>query len=304
MAQHEPHHTHGNKVIRSVNTAFIIGIILNSVYVVIEAVFGFLYNSMGLLSDAGHNLSDVASLLIALVAFRLMKRKPDSEHTYGYKKFSIQASLINALLLYAAVGAILVESIRKLMHPTAVDGDAIAWVAAAGVVVNGVTTWLLVKGQSHDLNVKAAFMHMAADTLVSIGVVVSGIVIHLTHLYVLDPIIGIAIALIIAWTSRGLLVESTRMSIDAVPRSIDMPALEKALASVAGVHGIHHLHVWALSTTENALTVHVVIDDVTNLNRVISDVRHTAARFGITHPTVEVETHGLDPHETLMFDTD
>ena len=304
MAHKELHHTHGNNVIRSVNTAFIVGIILNSVYVVIEAVFGFFYNSMGLLSDAGHNLSDVASLLIALWAFRLMRHKPDSEHTYGYKKFSIQASLINALLLYTAVGAILVESIRKLIHPTAVDGDAIAWVAAAGVVVNGVTTWLLMKDQGRDLNIKGAFLHMAADTLVSIGVVISGIVIHFTDLYILDPIIGIAIAIVIAWTSRGLLVESTRMSLDAVPRSVDMPGLEKALASVDGVHGIHHLHVWALSTTENALTVHVVIDDVTNLDRVISDIRHTAARFGITHPTVEVETHGLAPHETLMFDND
>ena len=161
MAHQELHHTHGNNVIRSVNTAFIVGIILNSVYVVIEAVFGFFYNSMGLLSDAGHNLSDVASLLIALWAFRLMRHKPDSEHTYGYKKFSIQASLINALLLYTAVGAILVESIRKLIHPTAVDGDAIAWVAAAGVVVNGVTTWLLMKDQGRDLNIKGAFLHMA-----------------------------------------------------------------------------------------------------------------------------------------------
>ena len=300
---HEHGHAHNSEGIVSVNAAFIIGICLNTLYVVIEAVYGVLYNSMGLLSDAGHNLSDVASLLLALVAFRLMKRKPDSEHTYGYKKFSIQASLINALLLYIAIGAILVEAIKKLIHPTAVDGDVIAWVAAAGVIINGLTAWLLMKGQSHDMNVKAAFLHMTADTLVSVGVVVSGIIIHSTDFYVLDPIIGIVIALIIAWTSRGLLVESTRMSIDAVPRSIDMDALAKALESVEGVHHVHHLHVWALSTTENALTVHVVIDDVSKLNPTISAVRKTVAKFGITHPTVEVETHGLDPHENQMFDT-
>ncbi len=300
---HEHGHAHNSEGIVSVNAAFIIGICLNTLYVVIEAVYGVLYNSMGLLSDAGHNLSDVASLLLALVAFRLMKRKPDSGHTYGYKKFSIQASLINALLLYIAVGAILVEAIKKLIHPTAVDGDVIAWVAAAGVIINGLTAWLLMKGQSHDMNIKAAFLHMTADTLVSVGVVVSGIIIHFTDFYVLDPIIGIVIALIIAWTSRGLLVESTRMSIDAVPRSIDMDALEKALESVEGVHHVHHLHVWALSTTENALTVHVVIDDVSKLNHTISAVRKTVAKFGITHPTVEVETHGLDPHENQMFDT-
>ena len=162
------------------NAAFIIGIALNAVYVAIEIAFGLIYKSMGLLSDAGHNLSDVASLIIAMVAFRLMSHKPDERHTYGYKKFTIQASFINALLLYIAVGAILVESVGKLLHPEAVDGDAIAWVAAAGVVVNGVTAWLFMRDKSRDMNVKGAFLHMAADTLVSVGVVISGIVIHFT----------------------------------------------------------------------------------------------------------------------------
>lgn len=240
---HNHHHHHNAETVRSLNTAFIIGISLNTTYVVVEAVFGFLYDSMGLLSDAGHNLSDVASLIIALVAFRLMTRKPDSTHTYGYKKFSVQASFINALLLYVAVGAILVEAVGKLIHPAAVNGDAIAWVAAAGVVVNGVTAWLFVRDKSRDMNVKGAFLHMAADTLVSVGVVVSGIVIHFTGWYILDPIIGIVIAIIIAWSTKGLLVESTRMSIDAVPQSVDMPGLEKALESVDGVVSIHHLHV-------------------------------------------------------------
>ena len=302
MHDHSNHNHAGSA--RSLNTAFIAGICLNAVYVVAEVVFGLVYDSMGLLSDAGHNLSDVASLLISMVAYRLMTRKPDEEHTYGYKKFSIQASFINALLLYVAVGAILIESVSKLLHPTAVNGDAVAWVAAVGVVVNGVTAWLFVKDKNRDMNIKGAFLHMAADTLVSVGVVVSGIVIHFTGWFVLDPIIGIVIALIIAWSTKSLLVESTRMSIDAVPRSIDMPALEKQLSTVDGVESIHHLHVWAISTTEAALTVHVIIRNPADLNRVISNVKQRARQAGITHATVEAETAGMPDNGAAMFVND
>lgn len=303
-------HRHIHHLIRNhgdakrLNTAFIAGITLNALYVVIEGVFGFCYNSMGLLSDAGHNLSDVASLVIAMVAFRLMSHKPDSHHTYGYKKFTVQASFINALLLYAAVGAILVESISKLIHPAAVDGDAIAWVAGAGIIVNGLTAWLFMRCRSGDLNIRGAFLHMAADTLVSIGVVASGIIIHFTGWNILDPVTGIAIALVIAWSTRSLLIESARMSVDAVPRSVDMGALEAALCTVAGVKSIHHLHVWPLSTTENALTVHVVITDVTRLSQVIRDIKQQAGRHGISHATVETETPTTCPGPQRIFSDD
>lgn len=286
------------------NAAFIAGIALNAIYVAVEAVYGFLYDSMGLLSDAGHNLSDVASLVIAMVAFRLMTHKPDIRHTYGYKKFTVQASFINALLLYAAVGAILVGAISKLMHPTAVNGDTIAWVATTGVVVNGVTAWLFMKDKNRDMNVKAAYLHMAADTLVSLGVVVSGIVIHFTGWYVLDPIVGIVIALVIAWSTRGLLAESTRLSIDTVPKSVDMNALERAILSVDGVKSIHHLHVWPLSTTEVAMTVHVIITDVNRLNYIIASVRSKSRQHGVSHPTVEAETETPHIDDHLMFDND
>lgn len=286
------------------NAAFIAGIALNAIYVAVEAVYGFLYDSMGLLSDAGHNLSDVASLVIAMVAFRLMTHKPDIRHTYGYKKFTVQASFINALLLYTAVGAILVGAISKLMHPTAVNGDTIAWVAATGVVVNGVTAWLFMKDKNRDMNVKAAYLHMAADTLVSLGVVVSGIVIHFTGWYVLDPIVGIVIALVIAWSTRGLLAESTRLSIDAVPKSVDMNALEREILSVDGVKSIHHLHVWPLSTTEVAMTVHVIITDVNRLNYIIASVRSKSRQHGVSHPTVEAETETPHIDDHLMFDND
>ncbi|MDE5847008.1 MAG: cation diffusion facilitator family transporter, partial [Muribaculaceae bacterium] len=258
-AHHHHHHEH-NIDSTSLNTAFKLGIALNVGFVIVEGIFGFIYDSMGLLSDAGHNLSDVFALILSMVAFKLMSKKPDERHTYGYRKFSIQASLLNALLLFAAVGMILVESIDKLIHPTAVDGDAIAWVAGAGVIVNGVTAWLFLKDKEKDLNVKGAFLHMLADTLVSVGVVVAGIVIHYTGWYFIDPVIGIGIALMIGWSTWGLLAESFKLSIDSVPESIDMKDLEQDIQSVEGVRSIHHLHVWALSTTENAMTVHAVIE--------------------------------------------
>ena len=302
-AHHHHHHEH-NIDSTSLNTAFKLGIALNVGFVVVEGIFGFIYDSMGLLSDAGHNLSDVFALILSMVAFKLMTKKPDERHTYGYRKFSIQASLLNALLLFAAVGMILVESIDKLIHPTAVDGDAIAWVAGAGVIVNGVTAWLFLKDKEKDLNVKGAFLHMLADTLVSVGVVVAGIVIHYTGWYFIDPVIGIGIALMIGWSTWGLLAESFKLSIDSVPESIDMKDLEQDIQSVEGVMSIHHLHVWALSTTENAMTVHAVIESPEILDSVIARIRDVASNSGIAHSTIEAETEQSGCHEKAMIAND
>ena len=302
-AHHHHHHEH-NIDSTSLNTAFKLGIALNVGFVIVEGIFGFIYDSMGLLSDAGHNLSDVFALILSMVAFKLMTKKPDERHTYGYRKFSIQASLLNALLLFAAVGMILVESIDKLIHPTAVDGDAIAWVAGAGVIVNGVTTWLFLKDKEKDLNVKGAFLHMLADTLVSVGVVVAGIVIHYTGWYFIDPVIGIGIALMIGWSTWGLLAESFKLSIDSVPESIDMKNLEQDIQSVEGVRSIHHLHVWALSTTENAMTVHAVIESPEILDSVIARIRNVASNSGIAHSTIEAETEQSGCHEKAMIAND
>lgn len=236
MAHHHHHgHEHHHDIdVSNLNSAFILGIVLNTAYVVVEAVYGLIYNSMGLLSDAGHNLSDVATLIIAMVAFKMSQRKPTERYTYGYRKMTVQASLINALLLCVAVGAILVESISKLIHPEAVDGDAVAWVAGVGVVVNGITAWLFMRDKNRDLNAKGAFLHMAADALVSVGVVVSGIIIHFTGLYVIDPIIGIVIAIIVGWSTKDLLQKSMRMSLDAVPDGIDYEKVRQAISDVPG----------------------------------------------------------------------
>ncbi len=296
------HHNHDHSInSSSLNTAFKLGIALNVGFVIVEAIFGFIYDSMGLLSDAGHNLSDVFALILSMVAFKLMSKKPDERHTYGYRKLSIQASLLNALLLLVAVGVILAESVDKLMHPVAVDGDAIAWVAGAGVIVNGVTAWLFLKDKEKDLNVKGAFLHMLADTLVSVGVVVAGIIIHYTGWYFIDPIIGMAIAIMIGWSTWSLLAESFRLSIDSVPSSIDMKELEQNLQSVEGVINIHHLHVWAISTTENAMTVHAVIENPERLDNITSRLRQAAANAGIAHSTIEAETISSPCRDTSLI---
>ena len=274
----------------SLRRAFKLGIWLNIIYVAFEAVFGFINDSMGLLSDAGHNLSDVASLVIALIAFKAAGLGANSRFTYGYRKATVEASALNAMILYAAVAFILVESIEKLINPTDVDGDTVAWVAGIGVIVNGFTAWLFMKDSKIDLNVKGAYLHMAADTLVSVGVVVSGIVISLTGWYLIDPIIGILIAALIAISSFSMLKESLRLALDGVPPNIDIEKVHDSLATIAGVVGVHHLHIWPISTTETAMTVHVVVDNPLKLDKVIAAVKDKARLLGIEHSTVEAET--------------
>lgn len=289
------HHAHALGVDASgrLKRAFKLGIWLNAIYVALEAVFGFITDSMGLLSDAGHNLSDILSLVIALIAFRVSRNRPTAHFTYGFRRATVNASVVNAIILYVAVALILLESIRKLLHPAAVDGDTVAWVAAAGVVVNGLTAWLFMKDSHGDLNVRGAFMHMAADTLVSVGVVVSGIVIACTGWTLIDPIVGIAIALVIAFSSYGMLRESLCLAFDGVPRGIDVAKVSAAISAVDGVEDVHHMHIWALSTTETAMTVHVVVARGADIDRVICDVRRVAAGLGVAHSTVEAETTGM-----------
>ena len=275
------------------NRAFKLGIWLNAIYVVVEAVFGFFSDSMGLLSDAGHNLSDILSLVIALIAFRVSHNKPTARFTYGFKRATVNASVVNAIILYVAVALILVESIDKLIHPVEVDGGTVAWVAGVGVIVNGLTAWLFMKDRHKDLNVRGAFLHMAADALVSVGVVISGIVIACTGWEVIDPIVGIVIALLIAVGSYKMLRESLCLAFDGVPHGIEPDKIIAAISSVQGVRRVHHLHIWALSTTEVAMTVHVVVETNSEIDGVIHDVRHLVAGMGIAHSTIEAETAAL-----------
>lgn len=289
--KHSHQHNHHPLPLRgTLNAAFIAGIALNSLYVIVEAIFGFHYNSMGLLSDAGHNLSDVATLVIAMVAYKLARRSATEKYTYGYRKGTVQASLMNAILLCIAIGAILTESISKLIHPSPVDGDAIAWVAGVGVIINGITAWMFIRDKDKDINVKGAFLHMAADALVSIGVVISGIIIHFTGWYLIDPIIGIIIAFVIGWSTKGLLHESIRMSLDGVPDGINYREVKTAIASVPGVTSVRHLHIWALSTTVTAMTAHVTIDTPAHMEKIIREIRERMHSKGINHCTIETDS--------------
>ena len=301
MEHHEHHHHHEHRITDATSRAFGWSIGLNSAYVIIEMIAGIANDSMGLVSDALHNLSDVGALLIALIAYRLSKLKPNAKYTYGYGNATIQASFVNSVILYMAVGVILVECIRKFMHPTAVDGALVAWIAAAGVLVNGLTAYILIRANSHDLNVKGAYMHMLADTLVSIGVVVSGVLIHFTGWYLLDPIVGLVIAFVIAWTSWDLLLSSSRIWLNGVPREIDIAALGSDLKAIPGVVEMHHIHVWALSTTVNAMTVHLEVESPAELDRVVAKAVDIAHAHHIQHPTIQVETAvtvvGHDGHE-------
>ena len=282
----EPHHHHEhNHQLISLNKAFIIGITLNIAFVIVEFGVGFYYNSLGLLSDAGHNLGDVASLVLAMLAFRLQKVHPNSRYTYGYKKSTILVSLLNAVILLVAVGIIIAESIDKLFHPVSVDGSAIAWTAGVGVVINALTAWLFMKDKDKDLNVKGAYLHMAADALVSVGVVASGIIITYTGWSIIDPIIGLGIAVVIIVSTWGLLHDSLRLSLDGVPVGIDAQKIQQIIMEQPGVENCHHLHIWALSTTETALTAHIVIDNITQLEEVkqhIKEALEEAEKFGVT----------------------
>lgn len=288
---HDHAHFHGGA--DQMTRAFRLGIWINLAYVVIEAAFGFFTNSMGLLSDAGHNLSDVASLLIALFAFRATRIKPTDSFTYGYRKATIMASAVNAIILYVAVALILIESVEKILNPVPVDGGIVAWVAGIGILINGFTVLLFLKDSKHDLNVKGAYLHMLADTIVSIGVVIAGIVMWFTGWYLVDPIIGIAIAGIIAVSSWSLLRESLRLVFDGVPSGIDLDKVKEQILAVEAVESLHHLHVWSLSTTDVAMTVHVVVRNPTDIDHAIEEIRTAVAPLGISHPTIEAETSAM-----------
>lgn len=295
--EHGGHH-HGHLHVHNhasgldhLNRAFIVGIVLNILYVVIELVAGIALSSVSLISDAGHNLSDVVSLVLALLAFKLAQVKPSQKYTYGYKKSTVLVSLLNACILLVAVGVILWESVEKLRDPHPVEGGAIAWVAGVGIVVNAFTAWLFVKDRKKDLNVKGAFMHMAADALVSLGVVVSGIIIGFTGWYFIDPIIGIVIAVVILISTVRLLSDSLRLSLDGVPVGMVSPddVRRKVMEAEPRVSDIHHIHIWAISTTENALTAHVVIESAECEGAVKASVKHLLEDMGITHSTLEFE---------------
>jgi cobalt-zinc-cadmium efflux system protein len=287
---HGHHHHHGP---RNFNAAFAIGVFLNLGFVVLEATYGYFAHSLALLADAGHNLSDVAGLLLAWIAIYLGKKKPSPRRTYGLRRSSILAALANAVLLLIAVGAIAWEAIGRFGHPEAVTGGTVMIVAGIGIVVNSVTAMLFMSGRKNDVNIEGAFLHMAADAVVSLGVLISGALIRYTQWTWLDPVTSLAIVAVITYGTWGLFRKSANLAMDAVPEGIDPVAVKAFLMSRPGVLSVHDLHIWGMSTTETALTAHIVRppDDAEQDVFLASVTQELHDRFAIEHTTIQIE-HG------------
>ena len=284
---------------KNYNSAFTIGIILNIIFVIVEAIYGIMADSLALIADAGHNLSDVVSLILAWGAFYLGKKEPTLQRTYGLRKITILASLTSAILLLIALGAIAWEAFGRFSNPQAVDGMTVIIVAAIGVVINTVTALLFREGQKDDLNIKGAYLHMAADAAVSLGVVIAGVLIMYTGWLWLDPTLSILIVLIILIGTWGLLRDSVNLAMDGVPRNVDIDGVKDYLVTLESIEEIHALHVWALSTTENALTVHLVSTKKETDNDFLDEIQdHLHDNYKIEHATIQIEyatdTHACD----------
>ena len=294
MHDHAAHdHSHGaghSHAPASYGRAFAVGVALNVVFVLVEVVYGVLADSTALLADAGHNLSDVLGLLAAWTAATLAQRPPSGRFTYGMRSTSILAALFNALLLLAAVGGIAWEAIRRFAEPVSVAGTTVMVVAAIGVAVNGATAALFMKGRRDDINIRGAFLHMAADAGVSAGVILAGLAIVYTGASWIDPAASLAIAALIFWSTWGLLRDSVTMSLDAAPRGLNVEEVAAFLGDRRGVTEVHDLHVWSMSTTEVALTAHLVIPSGHPGDDFLRGLQHELHdRFGIAHPTIQVE---------------
>jgi cobalt-zinc-cadmium efflux system protein len=286
-----PGHGHAHRhAPPSFDRAFAIGILLNSAYIVVQVFFGFAAHSVALLADAAHNLGDVLGLGIAWAAMQLAQRMPTQTRTYGWGRGTILASLSNAVVLLLACGAITIEAVQRFFHPHQVAGEVVAWVAAIGIVINGATALMFLRGRQHDLNIKGAFLHMASDAAVSAGVVIAGLLIQITGLLWLDPAISLLVVAVIVAGTWGLLRDSVNLAMDAVPSGIALAEVERTLLALPGVVEVHDLHVWPLSTTETALTAHLIQSGTDDANALIDRAGgQIRERFGIRHSTFQVE---------------
>jgi cobalt-zinc-cadmium efflux system protein len=297
---HDHSHAHGHShdhaghshALDNFGWAFAIGATLNTAFVIVELIFGYAANSLALISDAVHNLSDVIALLLAWGAVWLSQKQPTQRHTYGYRRASILAALFNAGLLLVAVGGIVVEAVNRLAEPAPVAGLTVILVAALGVVINGGTALMFMRGRHGDLNIRGAYLHMAADAGVSLGVVVAALIIMLTGWLWLDPAISLVIAAVVFWSGWGLARDSVNLALDGVPRGIELSKVRDYLAGLEGVAEVHDLHIWAMSTNETALTVHLVRpggSDDAFLHHVCDELAH---HFNIHHATLQIEASG------------
>jgi cobalt-zinc-cadmium efflux system protein len=291
---HEHDHDHSHVTIGNtgLNKAFIVGIVLNLGYVLVQVIIGFRINSLSLLSDAGHNFIDIAGLAMAMLAFKLSASKSTDKYTYGYKKASILISLLNAIILLVSIGAIGYEAIFRFQNPEPLPGETIAIIAAIGILINGGSAFLFFRDKNHDINVKSAFLHLALDALLSLGIVVGGIVIYYTQLFWIDPLFSIVICFVIIISTWRLLKDSLKLSLDAVPANVDIQKVKEVVLKTDGVKNLHHLHIWAISTTQNAMTGHLVISEKLSSLEVVKikdKLKHELEHLNIHHTTLETE---------------
>lgn len=293
-------HSHGHShAPASFGLAFAVGITLNTLFVIIEVIYGLHSHSLALVADAGHNLSDVFALVLAWFATVLAKRAATERHTYGFQRSSVLAALSNAILLLVSVGAIAWEAIQRLRTPSTVGAQTIIWVALVGIAVNAGTALMFMSGRKGDLNIRGAFVHMIADAAISAGVVVAGVIILFTGWSWLDPIVSLILSAIIIYGTWGLLSESINLSLDAVPENIDLAKVRKYLQELPQVANAHHLHIWGLSTTEAALTVHLVLTEGAHSDTLLREINITLReRFQIGHATIQLESPGTHDCET------
>ena len=290
--EHDHAHHHPNKLTK-VNTAFVVGIILNLVFVIIEATVGIIIDSLSVLSDAGHNLADVGTLVLSLLAFRLMKVKPTNHYTYGYRKTTILVALFNSVLLLLTIGAIIFGAIDRFFNPPQnIPGLTVSIIAGIGIVINFSTALFFFRNKEKDINVKSAYLHLLADALVSAGLVIGGIIIYYTRLYWLDTVFSLIIAAIILFSTWKLMKESLRLSLDGVPSAIDLEEVVALIQKEKGVKDVHHVHIWSLSSTENALTAHLFLEEGVREKEeahIKHELRHMLEHQNIQHVTLETE---------------
>ena len=275
-----------------VRIAFIAGISLNFLFVIIEVIAGLVINSLALLSDAGHNLADVVSLGMSLLAFRLMSVKPTEQYTYGFRKTSILVALFNTMFLLVSIGAIAYEAVRRIFVPEVTAGGTIAIVAGVGIIINSFTAWMFMSGKERDLNIKSAYLHLVSDALISAGIVAGGLIILFTGWYWVDSLFSIIVAAVILAGAWKLLRSSVRLSLDGVPSDINIDDVRDIALGIQGIAGIHHIHVWAISTAENALTAHLVLapgTDSAGELKIKTRLRYDLEKINIHHVTLETE---------------
>ena len=292
-----PNHNHSHQAPSNITKAFVVGIILNSTFVLVEAITGLYTHSLSLLADAGHNLSDVAGLALALFASKLALKKNNEQYSFGYRQSTVLAAFLNACILLVSLGAVAYEAIMRITQPHFIEGGIVAIVAGIGIVINSVTALMFLKDKDKDINTKGAYLHMASDALISLGVVIAGIVMIYTKWYWLDSVVSLVLVIVVIFGTWGLLKESLRLTLNGVPNDIDINEVKKYLLGLKGVTDVHDLHIWAISTSETALTVHLIIPENLDNDLIYESIKEELHhKYNISHSTIQIERNKGEFH--------